>query len=43
MTDENKIDTKPAEKPSEKPKPNPAAKKPKVVMVLNHAEKITKR
>lgn len=38
MTDK-KADTKPAEKP----KPNPAAKKPEVVMVLDHAEKIIKR
>lgn len=39
MTDKKQIDTKPAEKP----KPNPAAKKPEVVMVLNQADKIHKR
>lgn len=39
MTDEKKVDAKPAEKP----KPNPAAKKPEVVMVLNHADKIIKK
>ncbi|WP_257215688.1 hypothetical protein [Pseudomonas syringae] len=43
MTDEKKVDAKPAEKPVEKPKPNPAAKRPEVIMVLNHADKITKR
>lgn len=38
MTDNKKPDTKPADKP----KPNPAAKKPEVVMVLNHQEKVKK-
>ncbi len=39
MTDSKKPDTKPAGKP----KPNQAAKKPEVVKVLIHQEKIKKR
>ena len=39
MTDNKK----PAVKPADKPKPNQAAKKPEVVMVLNHQDKVTKR
>lgn len=39
MTDNKKPDTKPADKS----KPNPAAKRPEVVMVLSHQEKFKKR
>lgn len=39
MTDNKKPNTKPADKP----KPNPAAKKPEVVMVLNQQDKVIKR
>ena len=39
MSDNKKPDAKPADKP----KPNPDAKKPEVVMVLNHQDKVTKR
>lgn len=39
MTDNKK----PATKPADKPKPNPAAKKPEVVMVLNQQDKVIKR
>jgi hypothetical protein len=39
MTDQNKVDTKPGEKAKEEPKPNLPAKKPKTLMVRNHAEK----